>query len=128
MKKIIPHLLSGTLAVTQLPQLLSAKPVLQRGWIGGEYVLAKPASFLVAMASTPGVVGSLPASVQQIQKAAVLVKELNTNTPAQLAGLRKGDLILELNHQPVTGLRAFRRIIDQSAPRTGLTVKAWRNG
>ena len=104
------------------------KPIAQRGWIGGEYALAKPASILVALAGTPGVVGALPKPVQRLQKAAILVTKLGTNAPAELAGLRKGDLVLELNHQPVTRLQDFRRTIDRSEPGTWLAVKAYRDG
>jgi membrane-associated protease RseP (regulator of RpoE activity) len=104
------------------------KPVSQRGWIGGEYVLAKPSGFLQSISQSPGTVGGLPQTVQKTQKAAVLITELNTNAPAQIAGLRKGDLILELNHQPVTQLAKFRKLIDRSQPGTVLAVKAFRDG
>jgi hypothetical protein len=45
-----------------------------------------------------------------------------------MAGLREGDLILELDHRPATELRAFRGRIDQAGPGTVLAVKAWRSG
>jgi S1-C subfamily serine protease len=94
------------------------RPVAQRGWIGGDYALAKPSSFLVAMSGSPGVVGTLPKSLQHTQKAAIMVTQLTTNTPAEMAGLSAGDFILEINHQPVTRLQAFRRQIDRSPPGT----------
>lgn len=137
MKKSVPRFstrLTAPLIAVALTILLAgcasekAKPVAQRGWIGGEYVLAKPASFVVTLSSTPGVVGALPKPVQHIQKAAILVTKLGTNAPAELAGLRKGDLVLELNHQPVTRLQDFRRTIDRSEPGTWLAVKAYRDG
>src|SRR6266581_425497 len=54
-----------------------------RGWIGGEYKA----------------VSMFPAGLQHTQKSALLVTALNTNTPAALAGLNEGDLILELVHR-----------------------------
>ncbi len=59
---------------------------------------------------------------------ALLVTALGTNTPARLASLGEGDLILELNHQPATRLRSFYRTIDRSKPGTLLPVKTWHDG
>lgn len=129
-----PSILSARLLVCALAMLLTgcasekSKPIAQRGWIGGEYAQAKPSSFLVAMASSPGVVGGLPKLIRQTQEAAILVTKMETNAPASLAGLRPGDYVVELNHQPVTGLRDFRRIVDRSEPGTALAVKAYRDG
>jgi len=137
MKKIIPILpvrLNAKLSLCALIILLAGcasektRPIAQRGWIGGEYALAKPSGFMVAMSSSSGVVGGLPKAVRQIQKAAILVTKMDTNAPASLAGLRKGDYVLELNHQPVTSLQDFRRMVDRSEPGTTLAVKAYRNG
>lgn len=83
-----------------------------RGWIGGQYQ----------------VVRQFPPEFKHPPKAAVLVTTVRTNTPAQLAGLGEGDLILELNHQPATPLRRFYRTIDRCEPGTLLPVKAWRDG
>ena len=83
-----------------------------RGWIGGEYKA----------------VSMFPAGLQHTQKSALLVTALNTNTPAALAGLNEGDLILELDHQPAVGLRKFHQTIDRAEPGTLLPVKAWRGG
>lgn len=132
--KISIHLFRAPLIFSTLAILLSgcasekSKPVSQRGWVGGEYALAEPSTFILAMASPPSVVGSYPKSLVQTQKAAILVTKLGTNAPAYLAGLRKGDLILELNHHPMTRLQNFCRVIDRSEPGTSLTVKAYRDG
>jgi hypothetical protein len=96
----------------------------QRGWIGGEYQLARPARFW----HSSGVVNAFPKALRPAQKAGLLVTALSTNTPASLAGLREGDLILQINHQPVTDLSSFRRTIDGTAPGTLLPVQAWRDG
>ena len=88
------------------------KPPQERGWLGGQFWEAK----------------SFPKSVADRQPEAILVGQLRTNTPAAVAGLREGDFILELNHQPVMKLRDFRRTIDQTAPGTLLAVTASRDG
>ena len=88
------------------------KPVHQRGWVGGEYTK----------------VSRLPDGLRAEPKAAILVTALSSNTPARLAGVREGDLILEFNHEPMTRLKDFRAVIDRSEPGTSLPLKVYRNG
>jgi hypothetical protein len=100
------------------------KPVHTRGWVGGEYKLAaKPRFFPPA-----GAVSAFPAALTNLPESAILVTALSSNTPARLAGVREGDLILELNHEPMTRLKDFRAAIDRSEPGTPLPVKIYRNG
>ncbi len=105
-----------------------SKPLAQRGWIGGEYTLAKRGSFMTQFDNGPGLARNLPKPLAQLRKCAIKITHLSTNTPAALAGLRPDDFIVELNHRPVTSLTAFRRTIDRSRPGTLLPVKAWRDG
>jgi membrane-associated protease RseP (regulator of RpoE activity) len=88
------------------------KPALARGWMGGEFK----------------VVQTFPKSLIPKPAAGVLVTALGTNTPARAAGLREGDLIVSLDHQPVGRLKDFRRKIDLSEPGTVLPVTAYRDG
>src|SRR5438309_579933 len=99
MKKTIPLFLSA-LTLGCSSTMSKEMPVHERGWIGGEYK----------------VVTVFPAGFSNAPKAAILVTALSTNTPASLAGLEEGDLILELNHQPATKLRRLRQEIDHSQP------------
>jgi hypothetical protein len=106
------------------------KPHPTRGWIGGEYRLAKPPTWYRQAAAAEGVVCD-PAIARQFgsdRKSAVKLTALGTNTPAHLAGLCQDDLILELNGQPVTRLKDFNRVVDRSKPGTALPVKINRNG
>lgn len=105
-----------------------AKTMSQRGWIGGDYVLASRPTTWVRLCNSPGIAGTLPKSVPATQKVAIQITGLATNTPGYLAGLYPGDFVFELNHRPVTSLQAFRRTIDRSAPGSLLAVKAWRDG
>jgi hypothetical protein len=104
------------------------KPVVQRGWIGGEYAVARAPGFITSMSWNAGVVGTLPKPLQPIRIAAIQVRRLETNTPAAFAGLRKNDFILEINHQPAANLQDFRRIIDYSTPGSRLALKFYRDG
>jgi membrane-associated protease RseP (regulator of RpoE activity) len=111
MKTTIPLFLS-VLALGSSLATSKEAPIHERGWIGGEYK----------------VVTVFPAGFSNAPKAAVLVTSLNTNTPASLARVEAGDLIVELNHQPATKLRSLRRTIDNSQPGTLLPVKIWHEG
>jgi len=88
------------------------KPLFSRGWVGGQVKLVK----------------NYPKSLIPRPNGAILLTALATNTPAAAAGLREGDLILALDHQPVEKLRPFRRKIDSLAPGTSLPVTAYRDG
>ncbi len=94
-----------------------------RGWVGGEYKVAGKWSFF----RPEPVVPAMPPQLRP-RKNALFVTALSTNTPAALAGVREGDLILELNHTPMMRLKDFRRTIDRSEPGTSLPVKVYRNG
>jgi hypothetical protein len=106
------------------------KPLLHRGWIGGEYKVERPWSLREAFFPPPEVLydRSFPKTVRGLQSAAIKITDLATNTPAALAGLRKGDLILEAGHVRVTRLSDFRRRIDQSKPGTALALTVYRDG
>lgn len=82
-----------------------------RGWIGGEYKA----------------VSVFPPSLKHTQKSALLITSLNTNTPAAIAGLAEGDVILEINHQAATSLKKFRQTIDATEPGKVVALKAWRD-
>jgi len=87
-------------------------PSSQRGWIGGEFTS----------------VGTLPKEVKRKPHSAILVTALSSNTPAQFAGLREGDLILELDHKPASYVPEFHRTIYSMKPGTVVPVKFYRDG
>jgi hypothetical protein len=106
------------------------KPLLHRGWIGGEYKVERPWSIRQALFPPPEILydRSFPSSVRRSQNAAIKITALGTNTPAALAGLRQGDLILQVNHLAVTRLNDFRRRIDQSKSGTAVALTIYRDG
>jgi PDZ domain-containing protein len=101
-----------------------AKPIHQRGWVGGEYKLAEKPHFFRSTEA----VEAFPKALGHEREKAILVTALSSNTPARLAGLRQGDLVLEVNHSPMTRLKDFRALIDRSDPGTALPMKVYRNG
>jgi PDZ domain len=99
-------------------------PEHQRGWIGGEYRLAR--RHWIWFDTTDAVI-SFPKALTNTQKG-VLITGLATNTPAYIAGLREADLILELDHEKITSLAAFRKKIDHAKPGSTLALRAYRDG
>jgi hypothetical protein len=98
------------------------KPVSERGWIGGEYRMARVSR------PKPAQVVAAADMEQQAPKSGLVVGEVATNAPAGLAGLQPGDYIVEVDQKPVASLKSFLRVIDGSKPGTWLPVKVWRSG
>jgi serine protease Do len=62
------------------------------------------------------------------QAGGVLVGDVSPDTPASRAGLKKGDVILQLNGQPVSDRYQLSLHISQIAPGTQVALKIWRDG
>ena len=125
---VFAALLAGCASGKPKPKAEAAK-LHQRGWIGGEFELAqKPFTWRTMFGTREDYVAILPHGLSSSNRAGVLITALASNAPAREAGLREGDLILDLGHQPVTTLKAFRQSIDRTQPSTSLPVTAWREG
>jgi membrane-associated protease RseP (regulator of RpoE activity) len=129
--KILLFLIALTLPATVFADQKSAcdkndrkSPEHYRGWIGGEYKLVR--RHWNWFMSTDSVVG-FPKSLTTTEKKGLLITAVGTNTPAYFAGLREGDLILELDHARITSFADFRRKIDEMKPGASLAVRAFRN-
>jgi serine protease Do len=57
-----------------------------------------------------------------------LVGDVTPNSPAQKAGLEKGDIILDINGTPVNSSAELRMRVSLMAPGTKVNVKAFRDG
>ena len=57
-----------------------------------------------------------------------LVGEVESDSPAQRAGLKNGDIILEVNAKPVYDANQLRNIISSMQPDSKVTLKIWREG
>ena len=84
----------------------SPKPTLQRGWIGGEFSYAKPP--LTRIGSS------------------VYLKRLYPETPAEQAGLKAGDVIVQVNDERVSDVQQLQRVIDSAKPGSRAVIHIWR--
>jgi hypothetical protein len=100
------------------------RPVVQRGWVGGEYRMAR----VPKPAAQESTTNTIAAPAVAAPTSGLLVAVLQTNAPAGLAGLREGDFIVEVNRQPVASLKSFLRVVDESKPGSWASVKVWRDG
>jgi len=57
----------------------------------------------------------------------ILVNSVNAGGPAEKAGLKTGDVILQLNGKDVGDANEFRNRIAATAPGTEVTLSIWRN-
>jgi serine protease DegS len=70
----------------------------------------------------------VPAHLQkQLPVQGVVVAGIYQNGPADLAGLRPGDIILEINGTAISDTRIMLHLISDNKPGTELAIKYWRN-
>jgi serine protease Do len=62
------------------------------------------------------------------QAGGALVGDVSPNTPASRAGLKKGDIILKLNGQPVDSRNQLTLQVSQTPPGTPVKLTIWRDG
>jgi hypothetical protein len=86
------------------------KPTHSRGWMGGRYQVAKGAL--------------LPAGC----RSGVYMQAAYEGTPAATAGLKPGDLILELGERRLRDTKDFYSITENMKPGEKTMAKVWRNG
>jgi serine protease Do len=58
----------------------------------------------------------------------VLIGDVSSDSPASRAGLKKGDVILKVNGEPVGAMNQLHVQIAQFAPGTQIKLQIWRNG
>src|SRR5580658_8803610 len=58
----------------------------------------------------------------------IVVGDVTPNSPAQAAGIQRGDIILQINSKPVTDSNQLRMGISMMQPGTELKLKTLRNG
>lgn len=102
----------------------AAERLHERGWIGGEYKKVIKPWWL----GESDAINGWPGNLKVEPKVGMLLTALSTNTPVHLAGLREGDLILQLNHNPLTDRPAFYEKIYGAKPGAMLPVEFYRNG
>jgi serine protease Do len=71
-----------------------------------------------------------PALAQQFglsQSTGALVAQVEPNTPSSRAGLKRGDVILKVNGQPVNSANDLRLTISNMAPGSTVNLTVWRD-
>lgn len=72
-----------------------------------------------------------PALAQQFglsEPTGALVSQVEANTPASRAGLKRGDVILKVNGRPINGMNDLRLTISGMAPDSTADLTIWRDG
>jgi serine protease Do len=62
------------------------------------------------------------------QTSGALIGEVTPNSPAARAGLKQGDIIVQVNGQPVTDANQLRLKVGMLDPNTNVTIKVLRDG
>jgi S1-C subfamily serine protease len=88
--------------------------VVRRGFLG---VAAQTAPLPVRLARQLGL----------LQESAAFVTSVEGEGPAARAGLRDGDLILELGGHPITGVDDLHRVLSEETPGHGLELRILRH-
>jgi len=58
----------------------------------------------------------------------VLLTDVEQNSPAAMAGLKSGDVIVEYDGERVEGTLAFRRMVRETPPGRSIAITYWRDG
>jgi serine protease Do len=58
----------------------------------------------------------------------VLLGDVSPDTPGAKAGLKRGDIVTQLNGEPVEDANTLRNRISQMAPGTNVKLQLWRDG
>jgi Do/DeqQ family serine protease len=74
------------------------------------------------------VTSDLAQSIGMKSARGILVNSVSAGGPAEKAGLKTGDVILQLNGKDVGDANDFRNRIAATAPGTEVTLSVWRNG
>ncbi len=84
-----------------------------RGWLG-----------VRIQEFTPEIAKALQADVEE----GVLIADVISDTPAEEAGLKRGDLIIKFNGEDVSGVSALRRKVADVDPETEVPITVVRDG
>ncbi|MCG9126459.1 trypsin-like peptidase domain-containing protein [Candidatus Poribacteria bacterium] len=95
-----------------LPQLIEYGEIV-RGWLG---------------ISMDSVSHQLAQKLQLDSTQGVIVNEVGKNSPAEKAGILNGDIIIEFNGKPVTGIDHLRFSVAETPVGTSVKIKVLRNG
>ena len=92
--------------------------ILKSGHVTRAYLGVYPQDVTPAMAKAFG----------EKEMRGVVVGDVSPNSPAQAAGIERGDIILDVNGKPVSDSNQLRMSISMMQPGTTLNLKTLRNG
>jgi serine protease Do len=92
--------------------------ILKNGKVARSYMGILPQDMTPEMAKAFG----------EKQPRGVVVGDVSPNSPAQEAGVQRGDIILDVNGEPVTDSNQLRMNISMMEPGTSIQLKLLRNG
>ena len=98
--------------VKEVVQQLKAGGTVSRGWLG---------------VKIQNVDDDTAASLGLKEAKGALISEVTANGPAQAAGLKTQDAILQINTEKINDSRDLARKIAELSPDTSVDVKVWRN-
>ena len=58
----------------------------------------------------------------------VSIEEVVPGTPAERAGLKRGDVVVEFDGERVRSVRGFTRLVSETPPRRTVKAMVWRDG
>jgi serine protease Do len=58
----------------------------------------------------------------------VEISSVTEGGPADKAGIKRGDIVLEYNGQPVEGITQFQRLVHETPAGRQVKIEVWRNG
>ncbi len=104
----------------QEPDSFAAKPIWQRfimlfAGVFMNFVLAFVLLSFAFVGGVPSLVDDQPDSSLAAQNPQVQIMEVQPDSPAAQAGLRPGDVIVAINHQPVAYIKDVQRLISSRA-------------
>jgi serine protease Do len=83
------------------------------------------AAAIPALAQDPGWIGI---TIEDQKDGGAVVRSIETNSPAERAGLRQGDIVLEFNREAVIGAQQLTRLVRETPVGRTVDVKVRRDG
>ena len=108
------------------------RPKLARWWVAATLLALTAVS---ALAAGRGYLGVTTQAIDEdlrrgldLTRNGLLVNQVSVDSPADRAGLRKGDVILSYEGRSVTDPEALRTLVRDTTPGRSAAVSIWRNG